>query len=151
MNATRSFVTLVTLAALAAGVLPAHAQPRQTGTLRVVVRDPSGAVIPNATVAIKGSEAATASLVVPDVVSDGQGIATAENVPAGRYAVTAAFPGFEARTLTDVRVRAGDNKRDVTLPIERVAESVAVGRDAATSASDPKSERFSNVLSRDQI
>ena len=32
--------------------------------------------------------------------------------------------------LTDVWVRAGDNhKRDVTLPIERVAESVAVGRD----------------------
>ena len=151
MNATRSFVTLVTLAALAAGVLPAHAQPRQTGTLRVVVRDPSGAVIPNATVAIKGTEAATASLVVPDVVSDGQGIATAVEVPTGRYAVTATFPGFEARTLTDVRVRAGDNKRDVTLPIERVAESVAVGRDAATSASDPKSERFSNVLSRDQI
>jgi carboxypeptidase family protein len=151
MHTIRSFVTLVTLAAIAAGVSPAYAQTRQTGTLRVVVRDPSGAVIPNATVAIRGTEAATADLVVPDVVSDGQGIATAVNVPTGRYAVTATFPGFEARTLTDVRIRAGDNKRDVTLPIERVAESVAVGRDAATSASDPKSERFSNVLSRDQI
>ena len=137
MNTIRSFVTLVTLAAVVAGVSPAYAQTRQTGTLRVVVRDPSGAVIPNATVAIKGIEAATADLVVPEVLSDGQGVATAPNVPAGRYAVTASFPGFETRTLTDVRVRAGDNKRDVTLPIERVAESVAVGRDAATSASDP--------------
>ena len=39
----------------------------------------------------------------------------------------------------------------MTLAIEKVAESVAVGRDAATSASDPKSDRFSNVLSKDQI
>jgi hypothetical protein len=151
MNTIRSFVTLVTLAAIVASVSPADAQTRQTGTLRVVVRDPSGAVTPNATVSIRGTEAATADLVVPEVLSDGQGVATATNVPAGRYAVTASFPGFETRTLTDVRVRAGDNKRDLTLPIERMAESVAVGRDAATSASDPKSERFSNVLSRDQI
>ena len=50
-----------------------------------------------------------------------------------------------------MRVRAGDNRREVTLPIEKVAESVAVGRDPATAASDPKSERFSNVLSKDQI
>ena len=48
-------------------------------------------------------------------------------------------------------MRAGDNRREVTLPIEKVAESVAVGRDPATAASDPKSERFSNVLSKDQI
>ena len=60
-------------------------------------------------------------------------------------------PGSRAGRCTDVRVRAGDNRREVTLPIEKVAESVAVGRDPATAASDPKSERFSNVLSKDQI
>ena len=53
--------------------------------------------------------------------------------------------------MPDVRVRAGDNRREVTLPIEKVDQSVAVGRDPATAASDPKSERFSNVLSKDQI
>ena len=42
-------------------------------------------------------------------------------------------------------------RREVTLPIEKVAESIAVGRDPATAASDPKSERFSNRLSKDQI
>ena len=50
-----------------------------------------------------------------------------------------------------MRVRAGDNRREVTLPIEKVDESVAVGRDPATAASDPNSDRFSNVLSKDQI
>ena len=122
-----------------------------TATLRVVVRDPSGAVIPNATVVVTGVEPATQGLLIPAVSSDGQGVATALNVPIGRYAVNVAFPGFETRTIADVRVRAGDNRREVTLPIEKVAESVAVGRDAATAASDPKSERFSNVLSKDQI
>jgi hypothetical protein len=147
----RLFTAVLMLAAIAAGIVPASAQARQTGTLRIVVRDPSGAVIPNATVVVKGTEAATQDLVIPEVTSDGQGVATVPGVPLGRYAVSASFPGFESRTLTDIRVRAGDNRREVTLPIERVAESVAVGRDAATSASDPKSDRFSNILSKDQI
>jgi hypothetical protein len=118
----------------------------ESGTLRVVVKDPSGAVIPNAVVRVStgSGEAATAT-------SDGQGVATVANLPPGRYVVAAEFPGFEARTLTDVRVRAGDNRREITLAIEKVAESVSVGRDAATSASDPRGDRFSNVLSRDQI
>jgi hypothetical protein len=131
--------------------LAVSAQPRPTGTLRIVVRDPSGAVIPNAAVVVKGAEPATQDVVVPAVSSDGQGVATAVNVPIGRYDVAVTFPGFESRTIPDVRVRAGDNRREVTLPIEKVAESVAVGRDPATAASDPKSERFSNVLSKDQI
>jgi hypothetical protein len=147
----KRFIALLALAAIAAGAAPAAAQPRQTGTLRVIVKDPSGAVIPNAAVVVKGIEPSTQDLLVPAVTSDGQGVATAPNVPVGRYAVSVTFPGFESRTLSDVRVRPGDNRREVTLPIEKVAESVAVGRDPATAASDPKSERFSNVLSKDQI
>jgi len=133
----------------AAQTRAAQAQP--SGTLRVVVRDPSGAVIPNAVLVLKGTEPATEDVLVPSATSDGQGVATASNVPVGRYAATVTFPGFESRIVNDVRVRAGDNRREVTLPIEKVAESVSVGRDAATAASDPKSERFSNVLSKDQI
>ena len=145
----KTVLSLLTLT-LALGI-PAHAQERQTGTLRVVVKDPSGAVIPNATVVLKGTDAANRDVVVPALTSDGQGVATAPNVPVGRYAVSASFPGFESSTLSDVRVRPGDTRREITLPIEKVAESVAVGRDPATAASDPKSDRFSNVLSREQI
>jgi hypothetical protein len=121
--------------------------PAASGTLHVIVKDPSGAVIPNATVRLTGSD----GVARPVVVSDGQGVATAVNLPAGRYTVAAEYPGFEPRTLADVRVKAGDNRREITLPIEKVAQSVSVGRDPATAASDPRSDRFSNVLSRDQI
>jgi len=147
----KPLIAVLVLAAIAAGTAPARAQARQTGTLRIVVKDPSGAVIPNATVVVKGTESGNRDLVVPALTSDGQGIATAVDVAIGRYTVSASFPGFESRTLSDVRVRPGENKRDVTLSIEKVAESVAVGRDPATAASDPKSDRFSNVLSKEQI
>jgi hypothetical protein len=144
------FLTVLALA-LFTTAGPVRAQARQTGTLRIVVKDPSGAVIPNATVVVKGTDMATRDLLIPELTSDGQGIATAADIPNGRYTVSAIFPGFESRTLTDVRVRTGENRRDLTLPIEKVAENVAVGRDPAAAAADPKSDRFSNVLTREQI
>ena len=147
----KRLIAVLTLVVCAAAAAPAYAQTPPTGTLRVVVKDPSGAVIPNATVIVKGTEAANRDRLVPELTTDGQGIASVPDLVNGRYAVTASFPGFESRTLTDVRVRSGENRRELTLPIEKVAESVAVGRDPATSASDPKSDRFSNVLSREQI
>ena len=125
--------------------------PRSTGTLHIVVKDPSGAVIPNAVVRIAGTDPLTTGTVLPAVASDGQGVATAADVPVGRYSVTAEFPGFEARTITDVRVKAGDNRREIALAIEKVSQSVSVGRDASTAASDPRSDRFGNVLSKAQI
>ena len=113
----KSFLALFLFAAVASDAFPAQAPVRQTGTLRVIVRDPSGAVIPSAAVVIKGTEASTGDVLVPAVSSDGQGVATALNVPIGRYAVSVTFPGFESRTIPDVRVRTGDNRREVTLPI----------------------------------
>ena len=69
----------------------------------------------------------------------------------GRYAVQVSFPGFETLVMPDVRVRAGENKRDAVLAIQKLDESVSVGRDKATVASDPNNDRFNTVLSRDQI
>ena len=112
-------------------------------TLRVTVRDQSGAVIPNATVAIEETE--------KSALTDSKGVATIENVPPGRYSVAVSFSGFETRTLTDLRLKAGENRRDVTLAIAKVAETVAVGRDPATAASDPNSERLGNTLTKAQI
>ena len=86
-----------------------------------------------------------------DLQSDGQGIAVAANLAPGRYTIQVSFPGFETRVIPDVRVRAGDNRREVTLPIQKLDEKISVGRDPATAASDPKSDRFSNVLSKEQI
>ena len=130
---------------------PAAAQRLDTGTLRVVVKDPSGAVIPGALVQVKGTEPKTAAVTRTDLPSDGQGVATAEHLAPGRYTVEIAFPGFETLTIPDVRVRAGDTRREAVLAIQKLDESVSVGRDKATVASDPNGDRFNTVLSRDQI
>ena len=94
MSVTNSCL-VVALLLLTAAAPPALAQPRQAGTLRIVVKDPSGAVIPNATVTVSGAEPATQGFVIPEVQSDAQGVATATDLPAGRYTVSAGFPGFE--------------------------------------------------------
>ncbi len=139
--------------ALAAFVrpLPAHAQQRpSSATLRIVVHDPSGAVIPGAVVQMVNADAATT--VGPlEVRSDGQGVAVAAGLEPGRYTISVSFPGFETRTLSDLRLKTGETKRDVTLAIQKLDQVVSVGRDPAVSASDPNSDRFNTVLSKEQI
>ncbi len=79
------------------------------------------------------------------------GVATLENLPPGRYTITAEFQGFETVIIKDYRVRAGENKRSVTLPIKKVAEDVVVGRDKQSAGLDPRGNAFSTVLTREQI
>ena len=152
MMTRRVLLTCALVAAAVAGLgTPVLAQRPQTGTLRVIVKDPSGAVVPGAMVQVRGGEERTASIVRSGLPSDGQGTATATDLPPGRYVVEVTFPGFETRVLPDVRVRAGDNRRDAVLTIQKLDESVTVGRDPRTVASDPKNDRFATTLSRDQI
>jgi hypothetical protein len=127
------------------------AQRPQASSLRITVKDPSGAVVPGALVQVKGAEDKTAAVSISDLPSDGQGIVTASDLIPGRYSVRVTFAGFETLMIADVRVRAGENKRDAVLTMKRLDESVSVGRDKATVASDPNSDRFNTVLSRDQI
>jgi hypothetical protein len=128
----------------------AQQQP-QTGSLRVIVQDPSGAVIPGALVHVRGADEATRAIARENLASDHQGIAVAAGLVPGKYSLEAAFSGFETRIVPDVRVRSGDNRREVRLAIEKVDQHVSVGRDPATAASDPNNHRSSTVLSKEQI
>ena len=139
-------VSVILVLALAA-TTPALARQRPTSaTLHIVVHDPSGAVIPAARVEVMNAAGA-----LHDATSDGQGVATLSALEPGRYQVKVSFPGFETKTISDVRVRAGDTRRDVTLSIEKLDQSVSVGRDPSTVASDPNNDRFNTVLSKQQI
>lgn len=120
-----------------------------SSTLTVTVQDPSGAVIPAAAVDVRPADAPPE--LARHAVTSARGVATFRDLPHGRYIVAASFPGFETQTVTDVRLRGGETHRVVTLPIQKLDENVSVARDPETAASDPKSDRFGNVLSRDQI
>src|SRR5688572_2855290 len=142
---------VVCLALVAIGATPAIAgQAPRPGTLQVTVVDPSGAVIEKATVTVEGAEAATKAQTPAPVQTNPQGVASLAGLPPGRYTVKAEFPGFETRTLPDVRVRAGDNKQVMMLPIAGLQDSVTVERDKQESAAD-RQATFGTVLTREQL
>ncbi len=140
-------------------VAPAAAQNQssksevQSAKLLVTVADPSGGVIPSATVTVTAQDApakAGAPAIQP-VLTSPAGLATIDGLAPGRYTVVAEFAGFETVTIKDYRVRAGENRRTVVLPLKKVNEDVVVGRDKQTSALDPRGNAFSTVLTREQI
>jgi hypothetical protein len=128
----------------------AAAQVPKTGKLAVTVTDPSGAVIPLATVTVTPQESGASQALTPATASM-EGLAIIENLAPARYSVTAAFAGFETVTVKDVRVRAGDNRQKISLPLKKVDEAVTVGRDKQSAALDPLGSSFSTVLTREQI
>ena len=122
------------------GVAIAQTQ-RADATLLVTVVDPSGAVIVGAQVRVADATLDTGQ----------RGDAAFDALAPGRYTIHVESPGFEPAEVRDVRVRAGDNRREVKLAIAKLAETVQVGRDPRERASDPRGDAFSTVLSQQQI
>src|SRR5205807_4171861 len=85
------------------------------------------------------------------IESGGRGEALFSGVPPDRYAVHVEAPGFEPYEARDVRLRPGENRREVKLKIARLAETVNVGRDPRERASDPRSDAFATVLGQAEI
>ncbi len=129
----------------------AQTAPPATGRLLVTVVDQTGAVLPTATVTIVGQDAATRAKTAAPVTATDAGLATFEGLALGRYTLQAEFPGFETVTVKDVRVRAGDNRRNVALPLKRLSDEVTVGRDGQSSGLDPRGNAFSTILTREMI
>lgn len=126
------------------------AQAAQNGTLQVTVLDETRGVLPGATVTLAGVEAANKASTIAPVSTSPQGQVKFENLPPGRYSITAEFSGFQTRTLPDVRIRSGENRQVVVLPIDRLQSSVTVDRDRQQAASD-RDVTFGTVLTREQI
>ena len=122
-----------------------------TGRLHVTVVDPSGAVIPQATVTVIAQDTGTRAAPLAPVKTSDSGVAVLEALPPGRYTIVAEFAGFETMTVRDHRLRTGDNRRTIRLPIRKMSEDVVVGRDGQSSSLDPRGHAFSTVLTREQI
>ena len=146
----RHFTCLALLVAMAIPSLAA-AQTTQDGRLIVTVVDSSGAVIPGASVTISAlDDGARAATFAPVTTSD-KGIATVDGLLPGRYRIRAEFPGFDIGGLPEVRVRRGDNKHVVVLPLKRMEESVTVAQNAQAAAADPRGSAFKTVLTPQEI
>jgi len=130
---------------------PAAAPTQGRGArLIVTVQDSTGGILPTADVTVVGIEDATRAATIAPMRATDRGVATFENLIPGRYAIEAAFSGFEKATLKDVRLRAGDNRQTITLALSRLEDSVRVGPDRQEAAAD-RGVQFGSALTREQI
>ena len=129
----------------------ARAQGAQQGRLIVTVVDTSGAVVPGATVTVSALDDGARAATFAPVTSSERGVATIDGLLPGRYRIQADFPGFEIGVLPEVRLRRGDNKHVLVLPLKRMEESVTVAQNAQAAAADPRGNAFKTVLTREEI
>ena len=125
---------------------PARAQAAQDGRLIVTVVDTSGAIVPGAKVTVTALDDGARAAAFTPVTSTAKGVARIEGLLPGRYRIQAEFPGFDIGVLPEVRVRRGDNKHVLVLPLKKMEESVTVAQNAQAAAADPRGNAFKTVL-----
>ncbi len=109
-------------------VLPAILSAATTGSISGTVKDPSGAVIPGATVTATD----TATNVQTKTVSDEKGFYAFPSLPVGRYNVKVAEEGFGTQARNNLQVDAnGALVVDLTLEMAEKVEEVTVLENAA--------------------
>jgi hypothetical protein len=139
-----AFATATLISTAAAAQVPPPAK------LLVTVADPSGGVIPGATVTIVGEDAATKSAAPPPVKASDKGLATFESVPLGRYTILAEFTGFEpggakGRRAQKRRQPARRHPRD-----QSSSNPVEVSQDRPALAGESAHRVRSTLTTRDQ-
>ncbi|MFN7929832.1 MAG: carboxypeptidase regulatory-like domain-containing protein [Blastocatellia bacterium] len=113
------------LAMLLALLTPVLAQ-QTTGNIRGTVKDPSGAVVPNAKVTLRDPQTNTSQ----NTVSTGAGEFEFKNLPVGDYQMTVEAGGFKTLTLSDVRVQLNqttDVTASLTIGVQGEVVEVSAG------------------------
>jgi hypothetical protein len=113
----------IALAFLTASTSAVHAQITSEGSIRGVIRDAQGAVLPGATVTAASSTVAG----VRATVSDSQGDYRLIDLPPGEYTLVGELQGFSKVSRSGVLIRAGLNLSiDLILQVGNVSETVRV-------------------------
>jgi hypothetical protein len=127
----------------------AHAQAaastvQQTGgSLRGSVQDPSGAVIPNATVSVTDPQGHT----VAGTLSGGDGSFAIKSIPPGTYVILVNAQGFGPLTSHALTIAAGSHKvLNATLLIQVAQQNMNVNADTPTVSVDPDANASSMVI-----
>jgi hypothetical protein len=145
---------LISFGALLIGgaLTPAVAQtPAPHGKLTITVTDPSGGVLPTATITIAGLDPGNKDVAAAPAMTNEKGVAVIDDLAVGRYSAHVEFPGFESGSLRELRVTRGDNKQVVVLQLKSMSESVTVGGDTQEAGSTRAVQDFGLTINREQI
>ena len=120
MNSGRSRRIAIALVTLLWPLVSSLSAQNPSGTLRGRVTDPTGAVIPQATVAASDANGNKTT-----AITDSQGRYEISGLPAGPYTVTTVAKGFAVSTEQNVMISAGQVQQfDIGLEIQVQPEKV---------------------------
>ena len=143
MSFTKWFKFLVLIVVLLGLGVPAFTQE---ATIVGTVTDPTGATIPNASIAITNSVTG----VVRQSSSNEVGQYVAPNLQIGKYTIRAQAAGFKPVEQTDVALQVGDRLRvDFSLQLGSATEQITV--EAAPVAVQSDSSEVSHMISGQQV
>jgi hypothetical protein len=137
---TKRYVYLFALSLLMCAGLVAQ----NNGSIRGVVTDPSGAVVPNAVIAVKGKGGEF------HAKTDGSGKYAVGNLTSGKYVVAIGAKGFAVSKNPDFEV-AGNSILDVQLVIKGDAQIVNVEDEVNAVTTDPASNGTALVLGQKEL
>lgn len=116
-------VVVIVTAVLLCFSVPAAFGQATSGTLTGTVTDPSGAVIPNATVTISDTQRGSSVT----ATTNGQGLFTRTQLANGTYNVTVTAQGFQSTQANNIVVDVDRETRiNVTMPLGGAAQTVQV-------------------------
>jgi hypothetical protein len=120
-----------------------------SSSVKGVVMDPSGAVIPGATCSLTNQ--ATSRVLTATSWTDGN--FTVPNVLAGRYTLRVRAGGFKALTIKDIVVTGSEVRTlgNLTLQVGDLKETVAVSAEAAVVSVQLASGERSGLVSGEQL
>ena len=117
-----------------------------TGSIRGAITDPSGAVIPSASIAVKNVQTG----VTLNLTTDANGRYVAPTLPVGSYEIQVQAQGFETAVRQSIVLAVGE-QRDVnfTLAVGQMTQQVAVQENAATV--DTSTSMVAGLINQQQM
>lgn len=123
-------------------------QSRTTGygSLEVVVKDPSGALVNKARVELLSNGKLQSS-----TQTNQKGEARFNRIAAGHYHIHVEAAGFKTQDIEVVEISPGINRTELAMEIDIIKVDVEVADEAQVRNTDPNGSAFSNVLTAEQI
>jgi hypothetical protein len=142
----RRLQLLLATAFAAVVLLPSSARAQENATITGSVLDPTGAVVPNASITLTnvstGQERQT--------TSNNDGIYNFSNVGVGRFNLGASAPGFQTFSRTDISVNVAQTlKEDVSFTVGNAAQTVTVQANALQVQSE--TSELSTLITGQQV
>ncbi|MGH9970499.1 MAG: carboxypeptidase regulatory-like domain-containing protein [Pyrinomonadaceae bacterium] len=144
---SRRFGVQAVLLLLSIGLfVSVHGQSSTAGNITGTVRDPQGGAVPKADVTIEEEKTGASRT----VTTNDDGFYNAPSLPAGRYSVSTAPPGFKKTVAANVDLHVSENKTvNLELQVGQVTETVTISSDAAPV--ETRSGEVSSLIAEKQV